>query len=103
VITKLRTALSGNDFAVELTELVNPPLAPAPVMKLQNTTDKKVKVDMVVAPSGIPASKKSLRPEYPVKSRMNAPMSGISGPLVSTIRPHIGPQAYTPSKEVISL
>lgn len=95
-----RTALSGKDFAVEFTELINPPFPPEPVIKLQSTNRQKLNIAIVVAPSGSPASKKNLIPEYPTRSRTNAPMSGIRGPLMSTIRPHIGPELYTPTVQV---
>jgi hypothetical protein len=51
------TALSGNVFAVEFTELVRPPFPPEPVMKPHNTRRQKVKVDIVVAPDGTPELK----------------------------------------------
>jgi hypothetical protein len=40
------TALSGKLFIVALTEQVNPPLLPAPVMKEDITKSKKVNTDI---------------------------------------------------------
>ena len=68
------TALSGKLFAVVLTELVNPPLPPAPVMKEQITKSQKVNAD-IDPDGGAPLSYILRIAEYPTRRSMKAPTS----------------------------
>jgi hypothetical protein len=87
---KKHTELDEKLFAVEFIAAASPALPPDPVMKLHTTSNTKWSSE-TATPSPIPSSYIFLIPKYPTRRTIQAPMSGILGPLRSTIRPQIGP------------
>lgn len=87
---------SGKLLAVVLTAATTPACAPKPVKRLHTINRTKCAEDMDT-PESVPSSYIRFIPAYPTRENTKAPMSGIWGPLKSTIRPQIGPDTETPA------
>ena len=96
---RIHTALSGNVFAVEFTELAKPPELPTPVRKLQKLSVQKTMAGADDASGARPESQIYLMPEYPLRRNTKLHARSMRGPRVSTIRPHNGPELLAPTEK----